>query len=199
MQFKYLRLLEKLININLWRYNMSKNVLIISTSLRNGSNSEVLAKEAEKGAKAAGHNVEFVTLKEKNIRFCTGCLACQKLGHCVINDDANAITEKIKNTDVIIWATPIYYYEMCGQMKTLIDRANSLFVSDYKLKEVYVITTSADTGAVQTVLNGINGWIACLNGVKLCGYLDGGNVNEPAEVLKYQKLLEQAFNLGKNL
>ena len=74
---------------------MAKNVLIISTSLRNNSNSEILAKETEKGAKEAGHNVEFISLKDKEIKFCKGCLACQKLGHCVIDDDANAITEKI--------------------------------------------------------------------------------------------------------
>ena len=180
---------------------MKKNVLIISTSLRAGSNSEILAKEAERGAKEQGHNVEFITLKDKNIKFCTGCLACQKLGHCVIDDDANAITEKIKNADVIVWATPVYYYEMCGQMKTLIDRANSLFISDYKFKEVYLITTSADDGeeAVQTVINGINGWIACFDDVKLCGYLGGGSVNKALEVNEYPELLEKAYNLGKNI
>ena len=74
---------------------MGKNVLIISTSLRNGSNSEVLAKETEKGAKRSpGHNVEFVSLKEKNIQFCKGCLACQKLKHCVIDDDAKCYNRK---------------------------------------------------------------------------------------------------------
>ena len=103
---------------------MSKNVLIISTSLRNPSSSEILAKEVEKGAKDAGHNVEFVTLKDKNISFCKGCLACQRLKHCVIDDDANLITDKIKCSDVIVWATPVYYYELSGQMKTVIDRAN---------------------------------------------------------------------------
>lgn len=83
---------------------MSKNVLIISTSLRENANSEILARETERGAKDSGHNVEFVTLKDKNIKFCKGCLACQKIGHCVItDDDANAITEKMKNADVIVW------------------------------------------------------------------------------------------------
>ena len=111
---------------------MSKKVLIISTSLRTCSNSEILAKEFEKGAVEAGNEVEFITLKDKTINFCKGCLSCQALGHCVIEDDANLIVEKILNTDVIVWATPVYYYEMSGQMKTMIDRANSLFESDYK-------------------------------------------------------------------
>ena len=180
---------------------MPKKVLIISTSIRNNSNSEILAKEAERGAKDAGHDVEFVTLKDKEIKFCKGCLACQKLGHCVINDDANAITEKMKDAEVIVWATPVYYYEMSGQMKTLIDRANSLFAADYKFKEIYVITSSADDGedVVQTVINGVNGWIACFDGVKLIGYVNGGGLNDPADAKIRQDLLQQAYELGKNI
>lgn len=180
---------------------MSKNVLIISTSLRNNSNSEILAHETEHGAKEAGHEVDFVTLKDKEIKFCKGCLACQKLGHCVINDDANEITEKMKNADVIVWATPVYYYEMSGQMKTMIDRANALFSLDYKFKEIYLIATAADgsEGVAQTVINGLNGWIACFNGVKLCGYIDGIGLEAPNEANANKVLLERAYNMGKNI
>ena len=180
---------------------MTKNVLIISTSIRNNANSEILAHETERGAKEAGHNVEFVSLKDKEINFCKGCMACQKIGKCVINDDANEITLKMKNADVIVWATPIYYYEMSGQMKTLIDRANSLFATGKNFSEVYVITTSADTtkGVVQTVLNGVNGWIACFSGVKLCGYLEAGGLEDANEASERKELLEQAYNLGKNI
>ncbi len=180
---------------------MAKNVLIISTSLRVNSNSETLAREVEKGAREAGHNVEFITLKDKTINFCRGCLSCQKTGRCVIEDDANEITEKMKNCDVLIWATPIYYYEMSGQMKTLIDRANSLFVSDYKFREVYLITTSADSdeGAADTVLHGLSGWVACLNKAKLCGHIEGGGANNPLEIRQFTDIVRSAYNLGKNI
>ena len=178
-----------------------KKVLIISTSLRNNANSEVLARETERGARDAGHSVEFVTLKDKTINFCKGCLACQKLGKCVINDDANEITLKMKEADVIVWATPVYYYEMSGQMKTLIDRANSLFATGKNFSETYVITTSADStnGVVQTVLNGINGWIACFVGLELKGYLEAGGLDNPNDVQNRKDLLEKAYNLGKNI
>lgn len=181
---------------------MSKKVLIISTSLRQNANSEILAHETERGAKDAGHMVEFLSLKDKDIKFCKGCLACQKIGHCVIeNDDANAITEKMKNSDVIVWATPVYYYEMSGQMKTLIDRANSLFSADYKFREIYVITTSADAGenVVQTVLNGVNGWIACFDKVKLCGYVNGAGLEDSNDANNHLNLLKEAYEMGKNI
>lgn len=180
---------------------MTKNVLIISTSLRNNANSEILAHETERGAKDAGHKVEFITLKDKEIKFCKGCLACQKLGHCVINDDANEITEKMKNADVIVWATPVYYYEMSGQMKTMIDRANSLFSTGHQFKEIYLIATAADgsRGVAQTVINGLNGWIACFSGVKLCGCVEGAGLENPNEAKDNKNLTEDAYNMGKNI
>ncbi len=180
---------------------MSKKVLIISTSLRPNANSEILSHEVERGAKEVGHEVEFVTLKDKEIKFCKGCLACQKLGKCVINDDANEITLKMKEADVIVWATPVYYYEMSGQMKTLIDRANSLFATGKNFTETYVITTSADSskGVVQTVLNGVKGWVTCFSNLELKGYLEAGGLDNPNDAQNRKELLEQAYNMGKNI
>ena len=74
---------------------MSKNILIISSSPRKGSNSETLAASFAKGAEEAGHKVETVYLREKNYGFCKGCLACLKVGHCVIDDDAVEIAAKM--------------------------------------------------------------------------------------------------------
>ena len=68
-----------------------KKVIVISTSLRRGSNSDMLADQFVEGAKAVGNEVEKISLVGKNIQFCKGCLGCQKLGHCVINDDVNDI------------------------------------------------------------------------------------------------------------
>ena len=123
---------------------MAKKVLIISTSIRPGSNSEILANAFADGARASGNEVEIVSLRDKTIGFCRGCFACQKLGHCVIKDDANEITEKLLGAEVVVWATPIYYYEMCGQMKTIIDRANSLFPRDYQFRDVYLLSVAAE-------------------------------------------------------
>ena len=95
-----------------------KKILVISTSLRHDSNSDALAEAFAKGAAEAGNEVESITLKGKNLHFCTGCLACQKTQKCVIADDAPAIVDKMYAADVIAFATPIYYYGMSGQLKT---------------------------------------------------------------------------------
>ena len=95
---------------------MVKKVLIISTSARRNSNSDILANAFMDGAKDAGNEVEKVSLADKQIACCRGCFGCLKLGRCVIKDDAPEITEKMAEADVIVWATPIYYYEMSGQM-----------------------------------------------------------------------------------
>ena len=161
---------------------MAKKVLVISTSVRGNSNSEKLAEAFADGAKEAGNEVELVSLKNKTIAFCKGCLACQQTGHCVIKDDANAITDKMLEADVVAWATPIYYYEMSGQMKTMIDRANSLFPKDYKFRDVYLLTAAAedepdvDEGAV----HGLKGWIACFEKARFAGKVCACGVGAPA-------------------
>lgn len=73
---------------------MGKKVTVISTSLRHGSNSAVLADAFAMGASEAGNEVTLISLTGKDIHFCTGCLACQKTGKCVIHDDMNVICRK---------------------------------------------------------------------------------------------------------
>lgn len=140
-----------------------KKVIVISTSLRVGSNSDMLADKFTEGALHAGHDVEKISLAGKNISFCRGCLACQKLGRCVIDDDANGIMQKVLNADVVVWATPIYYYEMSGQMKVMIDRMNAMYPLDYKFRDVYLLTTAAENEpeVPKRAESGLTGWTDC--------------------------------------
>ena len=140
-----------------------KKIIVISTSLRTGSNSDMLADQFIEGARAAGHEVEKISLAGKDIKFCKGCLVCQKLGKCIIKDDVNDIMQKVLNADVVCWATPIYYYEMSGQMKTLIDRMNALYSLDYKFRDVYMLTTAAEDEpeVPKRAEAGLTGWIDC--------------------------------------
>lgn len=177
-----------------------KNVLIITTSLRNNSNSDALAAEFARGAKEAGNSVTTVSLKDKDIRFCRGCLACQKLGECVIKDDTIAITKQMHDADVIAFATPIYYYEMSGQMKTLLDRANALYSSDYHFRDIYMLTSAAEDEEYVPVkaVSGLEGWIDCFEHARLAGSVFAGGVNEPGEISSH-KALSEAYKMGRSI
>lgn len=179
---------------------MNKNILVISTSLRNHSNSEVLADAFIEGAESGGNYVEKISLKGKSIAFCKGCLACQKTQKCVIGDDAITIAEKMRNADVLVFATPIYYYEMSGQMKTLLDRANPLFSSDYAFREVYMLTTAAedDADVPKKAISGLLGWIDCFEKAVLSGDVFAGGVTDEGEIAEHPALKE-AYNMGKSI
>ena len=138
------------------KHQHMKKVIVITSSLRPGSNSDALAEAFAQGAAEAGHNVETISLKGKDLRFCKGCLACQKTRKCAIADDAPAIVQKMHGADAIAFATPIYYYELSGQLKTLLDRANPLFGSDYRFRDIYLLTSAADEEA-RTPERAING------------------------------------------
>jgi len=179
---------------------MPKKVLIISTSLRERSNSEALADAFLAGAADAGHHVEKITLKGKSLAFCKGCLACQRTCKCVIQDDAVEIAEKMCRADVIAFATPIYYYEMSGQLKTLLDRANPLFASDYAFRDIYMLTTAAeDEDTVpEKAVSGLSGWIDCFEKAKLAGAVFAGGVSGVGE-MEGHPALQEAYDMGKNL
>lgn len=178
---------------------MGKKILILSTSPRKGSNSDALAEEFAKGARQAGHEVEKVSLIGKEIQFCRGCLACQKTKRCVIRDDADKIVqEKMLHADVVVFVTPIYYYEMCGQMKTLLDRANPLYSSDYSFRDVYFIAAAAEDGdeVWSRAASGLEGWIACFPKAHLSGVVFGGNATD-TNTIQRNPAMKGAFEMGK--
>lgn len=179
---------------------MAKNVLVISSTLRKNGNSELLAKEFLKGAQDAGNNVEFITLQNKDIKFCKGCIACQKLGSCVIKDDTIEITEKMKNADVIAFASPIYYYEMSGQLKTMLDRANALFSADYKFRDIYFLSSAADSDphSADIAIQGIKGWIACFAKVQFKGAVLAAGAEAPGDVVN-NPAMKQAYEMGQGV
>ena len=177
-----------------------KKVTVISTSLRAGSNSQMLAERFVEGAKAAGNEVEFITLRGKEIKFCVGCLVCQKTGACVFKDDVPAIMEQVLNADMVCWATPIYYYEMSGQMKTLIDRMNAMYPKDYRFRDVYLLATATEDEehVPQRTVAGLTGWIDCYPKSRLAGTLFCGGVTMPRDIAGNAQL-QQAYEMGKQV
>ncbi|MDE6140275.1 MAG: flavodoxin family protein [Alistipes sp.] len=177
-----------------------KTILVISTSLRANSNSYALAAEFVRGAEEAGNNVELLTLADKDLRFCRGCLACVKSGKCTIKDDASEIVAKMHDADAIAFATPIYYYEMSGAMKTLLDRSNPLYDSDYRFTDIYMLSSAAEdqTHVPSRAISGLEGWIECFGRARLAGSVFAGGVTDPGDIAGHAAL-KTAYELGRSL
>lgn len=178
---------------------MSKKVLIVTSSLRKNSNSDALAEAFAKGAESAGNEVEILSLKGRDIAYCKGCLACQRTKKCVMSDDAAEFTEKVKNADVLAFASPIYYYSLSGQLKTLLDRLNPLFSADCAFGDVYLLLTAADDtpGTEEGAVKCMQGWIDCFDNARLAGIVFCGGVNAPGDIAG-APALKEAFEKGKN-
>ena len=177
-----------------------KRVLIITSSLRAHSNSDALAESFARGAKNGGCDVTCVSLKGKDIAFCRGCLDCQARQDCVIADDAAPIAEAMKEADVIAFATPVYYYGLAGQLKTLLDRANCLFPSDYRFRDIYLLASAAENEAttMDGPIRGIQGWIDCFEKARLAGTVFAGGVNDGGDIEGHPSL-QQAYEMGKEI
>lgn len=177
---------------------MPKKVLVITASLRSNSNSDALAEAFARGAQAAGHNVDMVSLKGKRLAFCQGCLSCQRTQKCVIQDDAVAIAEKVKEADVLAFSTPVYYYGLSGQLKTFLDRCNPLFTTEYRFRSVYLLATAAEDEkyTVEGSVKGMQGWIDCFEKATLVSTIFAGGVTSAGEI-KGHPSLDQAYKAGK--
>ncbi len=179
---------------------MAKKVLIISSTPRKNGNSERFADSLAKGAAEAGNTVETVRLREKTLNFCKGCFACLKLGHCVIKDDAVEIAAKMHDADVLVFATPVYYYSVSGQLKTMLDRANPLFGTDYRFTDVYLLATAAEdeAGTVHGTKTAVQGWVDCFERATLKDVIFAGGVNDIGEI-EGHKAMTAAYEAGKNI
>jgi multimeric flavodoxin WrbA len=177
---------------------MAKKVIIISSSPRKGGNSDLLCDEFLNGVNKTGYNVEKIFLKDKNINYCTGCGTCISKGKaCSQKDDMAEILNKLINSDVIVMATPIYFYTMCGQMKTFIDRTCSRY-NEISNKDFYFIMTAADNNrkAIDRAVEEFRGFTSCLSNPKEKGIIAGTGAWNIGDI-KRSKTMKQAFEYGE--
>jgi multimeric flavodoxin WrbA len=177
---------------------MSKKVLIISGSPRKEGNSETLCEQFAKGAWEAGHTVEMVYLREKKIGFCIACYACKKTGVCVQKDDMSDILKQMEPADVIVLSTPVYFYQMNGQMKTMIDRTLACYYNQMLAqKEFYFIATAAEEKpAMERTMDGLRGLTDCIPGAKVQGTIYGARAWQLGEI-KGNPAMQEAYEMGR--
>lgn len=177
-----------------------KNVLIISSSPRKGGNSDILCDRFAEGAAESGNKVEKIFLADKNIGYCKGCGVCNTTHKCVQHDDMAEVLDKLVKADVIVLATPVYFYSVDGQMKTFIDRTVPRY-TEIANKDFYFIMTAADTekASLARTLETFRGFTEdCLDGANEAGIIYGTGAWQKGEV-KDTAAYNEAYEMGKGV
>ncbi len=181
--------------------NMAKKkVLILSGSPRKGGNSDILCDEFMRGAEEAGNNVEKIRVAAKKIAPCLACYYCSDHGgQCVQKDDMAEVMQKMIDADVIVLASPVYFYSVNAQLKAVIDRTVARW-QEVKNKEFYYIVTMADEtpSSADTTLACFRGYADCVEGAAEKGVIIGNGVYTPGEV-KNSEAMSKAYAMGKNV
>jgi multimeric flavodoxin WrbA len=193
------------------RGGASMKVLGLFGSPRRGGNTDLLLEEALKGAESQGAEAERIYLTDYAITPCKECHGCEQSGHCVILDDMHKIYPKFLEADIIILASPIFFYGITAWAKALIDRSQALWARKYLLKDPslgkegkkrkgFFISVGATKG--QKVFEGAiltaKYFFDVLN-AEYVGDLLFRGVDAKGDILKRQGALQQAFDAGGRL
>lgn len=178
---------------------MGKKILILSGSPRKGGNSDLLCDEFMRGAIDGGNSVEKIRVAEKNIGYCRACYYCKDSGQCVQKDDMAEILQKMIDADLIVLASPVYFYSIDAQLKTLIDRTVARWL-DVHDKEFFYIVTCADEekSACEATLACFRGYADCVESAKEVGVIYGTGVYEKGSVHGTAHM-QEAYEAGKNV
>lgn len=177
-----------------------KNVLILSGSPRAKGNSNILCDAFMQGAVETGNQVEKVLVSKLKLAGCLGCNACKRNGgRCVQKDDMADIKEKMISADVIVLASPIYFYSMTSQLKTLIDRCYAFMEALTGKEFYYIISCAADSIAyTETMVASLRGFTCCLPDSVEKGIIYGIDSLEMGDVRK-GSAVELAYEAGKKI
>ena len=175
------------------------NVLAISSSPRLHGNSDLLCDQFLKGAAEAGHTTEKIRLAEMTIHPCSACDGCQPSGACVKQDDMADILQKVIDADVIVLATPVYFYSMSAQMKLFIDRCFPRFQEIRNKEFTFIVTAAAPQHeAADETIAGLRGYLRCLPNVKEKEIIYGTGAWDKGDILRHPAY-EKAYEAGKNI
>lgn len=179
---------------------MNKHVLILSGSPRKGGNSDLLCDEFLRGAQEAGNQVEKIFLRSRKIAPCNACYFCKRSGgQCAIRDDMAEVLDKMQAADVIVMASPVYFYSIDAQMKAVIDRSVARW-TDIPNKEFYYIMTAAEDSedVMDCTLECFRGFARCLNGAREMGVIYGKGVYEAGSI-QGTPAMKEAYEMGRQV
>lgn len=180
---------------------MKKVVAFVGSPRKNG-NSATLVKEVLRGAEEAGAQTKLFNLYDMNIKPCQGCLVCRKTGQCVMQDDFQQMFQQIVAADTVVFASPVYMWQITAQMKLLWDRLCGLFDESYQLryaeKKVIMIYSQGSPNAQSFQASfETNAAMLKMIGLKVVDTLlvTGGAV--PSAAADNTELLSAAYAAGK--
>lgn len=177
-----------------------KNILILSSSPRRGGNSDTLCDEFMRGAIDEGNAVEKIFLGDKTIKYCTGCSTCSLHGKpCPQKDDMPEILDKMVAADIIMMATPVYFYTMSAQMKTLIDRCCGRYTEMTSKEFCFIVTAAENAQAkMERTIDTFQGFLDCLDHATIKGIIYGLGVWHSGEI-NHTPTMQQAYNMGRSI
>ena len=168
-----------------------KKILLINGSNRIGNTNYILEKINEKI-----DNSELILLKEKNIEYCRGCLACHKIDHCIINDDLNSIIKKIIEADLIVFGVPNYFDNVSGLFKNFMDRLHPLYKRELAVNKnvIFIYVGGGDEEGTKEELNqSVKGFVKYLklNVIKEYSFKALNSNDIVNEQEKIEKIIEE--------
>ncbi|MCK4688639.1 MAG: flavodoxin family protein [Candidatus Lokiarchaeota archaeon] len=191
---------------------MKKNVIIINGSCREGGNTDMLLKSLEKGAACADININKHILRKKSINDCNGCYYCYKNSNCSIKDDMQEIHHEIQKSDLIILASPMYWWGVTGLMKTFIDRLylyfpkrNKHFVAGKKLLFIIPLNVNEKQHGREAYISEIepiqmtSKYIFERLGIEIIDIVFYPGLSAKGDASKNKEYLNNSYKLGQKL
>ena len=176
------------------------NILILTGSPRKGSNTDMLAKSFADGA-SINHNVEIVSVGDYKVNPCVGCNSCftREGNKCFQKDDMASIYEKMANADMLVVASPVYFYGISAQLKNIIDRCHTPMRKNFKIKStaLLLVAGSSKPCVFDAIVKQYELIVDYFHFEDKGRILVGG-VNDKGAISNREEL-EQAYLLGKNL
>ena len=182
-----------------------KRVLVLNGSMRENGNTDAIISSFTKGVNAAGFNEQVAVLRELKINDCIGCCQCQREQTCNHTDDMTHLRDMIVKSDVLVFASPNYWCEVTGLMKTFIDRLYFFHHKENKHliagKKALIITTLGEKDADYECRVLVEFYKRCMHslGVEIINWLFFADLMEKDAIKKRPSYLTQSYEAGRVL
>lgn len=175
-------------------------ILVLQASPNAKGSTAILVDEFARGAREAGHEVTRVDVCDLDIAPCTGCVACGYEGPCVQRDDMDTLRKQILASDMLVLATPLYYYSMSAQLKTVVDRfcsANASITGRRLRSALLTVAWNADDWTFEALEAHYHTLVRYLHWQD-CGMVLGYGCGSPS-MTRASAYPRKAYDLGRNL